>query len=189
MIPIDNILIDESIITTQFLCNTKKCKGACCTFKGGSGAPVLDSEVDIIHASVEKAWQYLPARAQQEITRHGAVAGESGNYSMQCIDDADCVFVYYDGDVAKCAIEKAHFAGESEFRKPLSCHLFPIRVADFHGPYLYYDVFSECRSALPHGKETGVYMYEMLRPALERGYGKEWTEKLDTVAERKRQDR
>ncbi len=185
MIPIDNILVDESIVSTQFLCNTKQCKGACCTFKGGSGAPVLDSEVDTINEVVQTVWRYLPRRAQEEITKHGAVSGSAGDYSMRCIDDADCVFVYYDGDVAKCAVEKAYFADETPFRKPLSCHLFPIRVADFQGPYLYYDVFSECRSALPHGKQTGVYLNDMLREALERAYGAEWVAKLSAIAEKK----
>jgi hypothetical protein len=186
MIAIDAILLDDAIVQQPFLCNTTACKGACCTVKGGEGAPLLDSEVQDVESAVEVAWEYLPERSRKEITKQGAVAGTAGDYSTQCIEDRDCVFVYYENgsDVARCAIEKAFLDGKTSFRKPLSCHLFPIRVADFNGPYLYYDVFPECAPALKHGAYHRVHIYECVKDALVRLYGEQWFEKLRQFAER-----
>lgn len=184
MILIENILLDEELVTTPFLCDLAKCKGACCTVKGGQGAPVLASEIEDIERAIQPASKYLTARSKEIIRTKGAVESFEGEntteYMTVCIDDADCVFVYYEGDVAKCAIEKAYFAGETSFRKPLSCHLFPIRVADFNGTYLYYDEFDGCKPALPHGRKHNVRIPEAVREALVRAFGEEWYEALDS---------
>jgi hypothetical protein len=189
MILIDNILLDENLVSTPFLCDLGKCKGACCTVKGGQGAPVLDGEVEDIQNAIKPASKYLSERSLSFLNKHGAIEGEAGELSTVCIDDRDCVFVFYEGDVAKCAIEKAYFAGETSFRKPLSCHLFPIRIADFHGPYLYYDEFEGCQPALPHGKKHNVHIPEAVKEALIRAFGEEWYETLDKVVqEQKKSD-
>jgi hypothetical protein len=111
---------------------------------GGAGAPLLETEVALVRDVVPAVISYLPTRAKAILARQDPVEGPEGDRSIACIDDADCVFVYYEDSVAKCAIEKAYFNGEVEFRKPLSCHLFPIRVANFGGPYLHYEVIDEC---------------------------------------------
>jgi hypothetical protein len=180
MILIDNILVDEAIVSTPFLCNTNQCKGACCTVKGGSGAPLLDDEVERVEASVQAASAYLSERSQAEIRQRGATEGTAGEYATRCIDDRDCVFVYYESgsDVAKCAIERAYFDGKTPFRKPISCHLFPIRVADFNGPYLYYEHFPECAPALAHGSVHQATIADCVKDAIVRAYGEEWYEKL-----------
>lgn len=183
MILIENILLDEQLISTPFLCDLHKCKGACCTVKGGQGAPVLDSEVEEIHNAIPAATKYLTQRSKEILRRQGAIEGTEGDYMTVCIDDADCVFVYYENDIAKCAIEKAYFAGETSFRKPLSCHLFPIRIADFHGPYLYYDEFEGCEPALKHGKKHGTHIPEAVKEALIRAFGEEWYGTLDKVVQ------
>lgn len=94
-----------------------------------------------------------------------------GDRSVACIDDADCVFVYYENSVAKCAIEKAYHNGESDFRKPLSCHLFPIRIADFGGPYLHYEQIEECEPGRELGARLGIPMVESLKDSLVRAFG------------------
>ncbi len=181
MFIIDNILGDESITSTHFLCDLNKCKGACCTVKGGQGAPVLDSEVDEVNNSIKAASVYLSDRSKAIIHEHGAVEGTEGDFTTRCIDDHDCVFVYYEkgSDIAKCAIEKAYFEGALSFRKPISCHLFPVRVADFNGPYLYYDEFPECKPALDNGKKQNVKIHQSVKEALIRAYSEEWYERLD----------
>jgi hypothetical protein len=186
MFIIDNILGDDKLLTQPFLCNLKQCKGACCTVKGGSGAPVLDSEVALVNAAVPVAWRYLSERSQREITTHGAVEGSEGEYGTTCIDDADCVFVYYErgSDIAKCAIEQAYNDGKTSFRKPISCHLFPVRVADFSGTYLYYEEFDECKPAIAHGEANNANIYDCVKDALVRSYGDEWFGKLQELAKR-----
>lgn len=190
MFLIDNILVDEQIISTPFLCEINKCKGACCTVKGGQGAPVLDEEVAQLEASVKAASRYLSERSKKAIAQNGTYEGSPGEYTTRCIDDADCVFVFYEGDIAKCAIEKAYFEGYGTFRKPISCHLFPIRVTDFHGQYLYYDKFDECAPALEYGKRNNVHIPESVKEALVRAFGEEWYGKLNIlVQEAKEQQR
>jgi hypothetical protein len=186
MFLIDNILVDERVIATPFLCDTARCKGACCTVKGGQGAPLLDEEIPDLERSVKAASRYLTEKSNAAIAARGAFEGEPGAYTTQCIDDADCVFVFYEGDVAKCSIEKAYFEGQSDFRKPLSCHLFPIRIADFHGPYLYYDEFDECAPALERGAKTNTRIPEAVREALIRAFGEEWYAKLALEAQKRK---
>lgn len=183
MILIENILADETLLSRRFLCDSSQCKGACCTYKGGTGAPLLDSEVQFVEQVVPAVLEYLPARAIKEIEKFGAVEGFDGNYGTRCIDSADCVFVYFEGDEAKCAIEKAYFAGKTEFRKPISCHLFPIRVSDFGGDYLYYEQFDECQSAIANGEKQNVFLHQMLKDALVRAYGEKWYLQLCEKAE------
>jgi hypothetical protein len=184
MFIIDNILADDALLHQPFLCDLNKCKGACCTVKGGSGAPLLDSEIETVQDVVPIVWDYLAERSRAEIRLRGTVEGSAGEYGTTCIDDADCVFVYYEkgSDVAKCAIERAYNDGKTTFRKPLSCHLFPIRVADFNGVYLYYEEFSECQPALSNGKRKNVALFECVKDALTRAYGEEWYAKLEELA-------
>lgn len=183
MIVIDNILVDKSIIDVPFLCDTKACKGSCCTFPGGSGAPLAESEIQDLLQSSGIAQEYLTESSRQYISEHGAYYQlEDGDYAVTCIEEKDCVFVYYEDEIAKCALEKAYHDGKTSFRKPLSCHLYPIRVADFGGPYLYYDVFEGCRPALSHGKITNVRVFEMLKEPLIRAFGENWYRNLLSYA-------
>lgn len=173
MILLDHLLIQEQVLTTHFSCDLKGCKGACCTLQGGAGAPLLDEEVESVRGVVSSVLHYLPERSQAILRNGDPVEGAPGDRSVACIDDADCVFVYYDNDVAKCAIEKAYFNGEVAFRKPLSCHLFPIRVANFGGPYLHYEVIDECEPGRVQGEALGRPLVESLRDALTRAYGED----------------
>lgn len=182
MFVIDSILVDEHLLKTQFLCDLNKCHGACCTMKGGAGAPLSDDEVQLIKDSVAPASKYLSMESLHAIARQGVIAGEKGDYTTQCINDADCVFVFYENGAAKCAIERAYFNGETTFRKPLSCHLFPARIADFGGPYVYYEEIPECRPALDNGREKGVPAYAMLQESLVRAFGQEWYNDLAAFA-------
>jgi len=182
MILIDNILVSEEILTTKFNCNLSECKGACCTFPGGYGAPILDEEIAMIEDCLSVAFEYLSPKSVTVIKEKGFVEGKEGNFSTVCIDKKDCVFVYYDGDIAKCALEKAYFDGKIKFRKPLSCHLFPVRVSNFSGDYLYYDEFSECKSALELGVSENIHIFENIKDAFIRAYGNDWYNLLTDYA-------
>src|SRR6185295_20146591 len=133
MFKIENILIDEEVLEAKFSCDLKECKGACCTFPGENGAPLQENEINDIKRIFPVAKKYLSKRSLDLISNEGFFVEKNGEYSTNCIEKKDCVFVYYEGDVAKCSIEKAYFNDNTNFRKPISCHLFPIRVGDFGG--------------------------------------------------------
>lgn len=182
MITLDHLLIEESVLTSTFACDLQRCKGACCTLPGGAGAPLADTEVDLVRSAIPHALPYLSAESRAYIERHGAVEGHPGSYATTCIDDKACVFVMYDGDVATCAIEKAWHAGALDFRKPLSCHLFPIRVANFGGPYLHYEKFDECEPGREHGAELSLPLVVALKDAITRAYGSDIYDRMLAVA-------
>ena len=183
MILIDKILVNEEIIETNFHCDLKQCKGACCTFKSEFGAPINEDEIPIIEEILPVAFEYLTKKSINVIKSKGFYEGTHGNYSTVCIDAKDCVFVFYEGEIAKCALEKAYFDGKSKFRKPLSCHLFPIRVSDFGGEYIFYSQFSECAPALKLGDRKEIKIYQFVKDSLIRAYGENWYEILDTYVQ------
>ena len=182
MISLDDLLIESNVVGTKFSCDLAQCKGACCTLSGGGGAPVLDKEVEELKAAIPAAKKYLSHESIAHIEKHGALEGNEGNWETGCIDDKACVFVVWDGDVAHCSIEKAYHNGETTFRKPLSCHLFPIRVANFGGPYLRYEVFDECAPGRKLGEQTNTPLVVAVKDALERGFGKDTMEAMVELA-------
>ncbi|MCL5990529.1 MAG: DUF3109 family protein [Bacteroidetes bacterium] len=174
MILIENILLEEEITETSFSCDLNKCKGACCTFPGKYGAPLKDDEINMLYDNFDNAKQFLSKKSLDYIDKHGFYEGSKENYSTMCIDKKDCVFVYYENSVAKCAIEKAYNLGLSSFRKPISCHLFPIRVSSSGRNYLYFQNIPECKPALKKGRSEKVELVNFSKDALIRAYGEKW---------------
>lgn len=175
---IDGVLVENDIFSTNFMCDLEKCKGACCTFPGEYGAPLLDEEVEIIERLVPIVEKYLPQKAKETIKKYGVVEGKFGDYTTVCINKKDCVFVYYDGDIALCALEKAYLQGESNFRKPISCHLFPIRVRRTGYDYLYYQRIDECNPGVKKGNDIQMRLFDCLAEAIIRKYGLNWFNKV-----------
>lgn len=189
MLLIDKILIDEEITEVKFECDLNKCKGGCCTFPGELGAPLKDEEIIIMKNSLEVVSEYLSKKSKDEIKKHGFYQGRPGSHSTYCINKRDCVFVFYEDGIARCAFEKAYFEGKIAFRKPISCQLFPIRVANFGGMYLYYQKFDECLTALDKGKENNTIMYKFLKEPIVRALGEEWYNTLsDYIDEHQKND-
>lgn len=185
MFTILDTVVDGALATTHFACDLGTCKGACCTMPGGRGAPLEDAEVDMIAAALPAALDYVPERNRAIIQAQGPIEGQPGDYATRCIDRRDCVFVHYEGDVAKCAIERAFFAGRTTFRKPLSCHLFPIRIDQlFDTAFLRYEQIRECRPALENGAREGVPLYRFLKDAITRAYGEAYYRELAERIER-----
>lgn len=165
----ESLKIETKIYEIKFLCNLDKCKGGCCTVYGENGAPLLTEEIQQIDLNLTNIQKYMLPKSIDYVNRNGFWEHDSdGELSVKCIINRDCVFVYYDdNEVAKCAIEKAYFEGESSFRKPVSCHLFPIRVRN---NYLYYEQFSVCEPALENGEKNNVQLINFVDSALERRF-------------------
>jgi hypothetical protein len=182
IVEIDNIFINSKVINTKFTCDLNKCKGACCTMESILGAPLEESEINEIEELLPLVMKYLPGKHKNEIKKKGFWEKKKDQLLIKSFNNRDCVFVYYDVDIARCAIEKVFLEKKTNFRKPLSCHLFPIRVAEFGGAVLRYEVYSECNSALEEGTKTGLRIIEFCKEALERAFGKSWYNKLRILA-------
>lgn len=180
-IEIDDIFVNNELKETKFTCDLGKCKGACCTMESEFGAPLLESEIKTIEEILPIVKKYLPKKNIKVIDNIGFHEEKMETLMTTSVDNRDCVFVYYDGDIAKCAIEKAFYNGEVEFKKPISCHLFPIRISDFGGPILRFEEYDICKCALEKGKATDLNVIQFCEDSLERAFGEEWLKKLKEV--------
>lgn len=177
-IEIDNVFINTDILEIKFTCNLTKCKGACCTMESKFSAPLSQSEISEIENILPIVKKYLPENHLHEIEQKGFWEQKEQSLMTRSVNSRDCVFIYYDDDIAKCGIEKAYSEGKIDFIKPLSCHLFPIRVSDFRGPILRYEEYHECKSALKNGLQRNLSLIGFCQDALERSFGKKWFEKV-----------
>jgi hypothetical protein len=170
-------IVDEEILTARFACDVRMCHGACCTLPGGRGAPLDDPEVAELERAFPAVRKHLTARSLAVIASDGMVEGTSGHFHTTCIDDKDCVFVLYEEGIARCAVEKAFLAGEIGWRKPLSCHLFPVRVAK-DGSRVQYERIGECLPGLDRGMREEISLVDFLREPLTRRFGGAWYEEF-----------
>ncbi|MDR3666642.1 MAG: DUF3109 family protein [Ignavibacteriaceae bacterium] len=177
-IPIENVMVRPEIMETHFSCDLEKCKGACCTVESEYGAPLLDEEIPVINEILEEVYPYLPEEHVKMIKENGFSYKIEGETMTRSMNKKECVFVNYENTVAKCSIEKAYFDGKIKFRKPISCHLFPIRVTKFGGDVLRYEKFNECAPALEKGKKENVKIAEFCKDSLVRAYGNKWYKTL-----------
>jgi hypothetical protein len=178
---IDGVLINKEILKTKFTCNLEICKGACCTMKSEFGAPLLESEIGIIEENLPIIKKYLSSKSVKSIEKDGFWEEKDSELMTRSINHRDCVFVYYEGDIAKCAIEKAYNEKKIDFIKPISCHLFPIRVNDFGGDVLKYEKYSDCDPALEKGKKTGLSILEFCEKPIKRAYNSDFFNKLKNL--------
>ncbi len=184
MFTIGEISVDDSVAATKFACDLNACKGACCTFPGGRGAPLNDDEIQQIERAFPIVKEYLSKEHLAVIDRGGLVDGEEGNYATHCVEGKACVFVYYEKNIATCSFERAFHEKKISWQKPISCHLFPIRIRR-DGKEIHYEYFSECGPALTKGKEENISLHHFVSAPLERAFGKEWTEQLNNIIETK----
>lgn len=180
-VEIDGVLINTEVFRVNFTCDLSKCKGACCTMESEFGAPISEEEIMKIERSLPVIKEYLPAEHTKVIEQKGFWLNIYDNLMTRSLNNRACVFVTYDGEVAKCGIEKAFFDGKIEFRKPISCHLFPIRISKFGGDVLRFEKYRECSEALEKGNKSNIKVVDFCRDALEREYGKEWFLKTKEV--------
>ena len=179
MFAVDRVLVSDELLEAPFTCNLGACRGACCV-QGDAGAPLEPDERAELDQALPKVRSMLRPEALRVIEDAGAWQETGpGRYATACVDGAECVFVTYDGPVAKCALQKAFFEGRIDFEKPISCHLYPVRVEKY-GAYevLNYEQISLCDSARKHGRRTGAQLAAFLRAPLVRKYGEAWYEEF-----------
>jgi hypothetical protein len=177
-------LISSEILTEYFCCDYEKCKGICCV-EGDAGAPVTMDEIAGIEEALDTVWGDLSASAQSVIDKQGvAYTDKDGDLVTSIVRGKDCVFTCYDGDNCLCALEKAYRNGKTQFCKPISCALYPIREKKFSGGLigLNYNRWAVCKDAVEKGKALHLPVYKFLKEPLIRRFGQEWYEELCKVA-------
>lgn len=185
MIAIDKTLVSEDLLEKRFVCDLNACKGACCV-AGDSGAPLEEEELEVLDSIIEQVKPYMVKKGIRAIEKHGAyVIDEDGDYTTTLVSEkAECAFVYFDEtNTAKCAIERAYYEGKISWKKPISCHLYPVRISKYKRydavNYSHWDI---CKPACECGKKLDVPVYRFLKEPLIRKYGKDWFNQLDKAA-------
>jgi len=186
MVEIGKTIIDDMIPRMKFACNLSLCKGACCTIAGGTGAPLLDDELEQIDQAFPIIKSSLPKEHLESIAQFGLYEGSAGSYATMCFNNRACVFVLYENGGARCAFEKAYFEGTLKWRKPLSCHLFPIRVSRGRTDFLRYERIIECSDALIRGENEYIFLCTFLKEPLIRAFGLAWYEDFQRACKRER---
>ena len=184
MLQIKDQIISLDILEKEFVCDIGRCKGWCCV-EGDSGAPLEDEETEILFNNYEKIKPYLRQEGKDSIEKEGTwMIDNDGDKVTPLINQNECAYTIFENGIAKCGIEKAFLEQKISFQKPISCHLYPIRVTkykDFEA--LNYDTWDICKVAVELGKTTGIPIYKFLKLALIRKYGKDWYEELEITAE------
>jgi len=184
MFKIGKTIVSEEIIEKNFLCNLSACKGQCC-IDGDAGAPLDSKEIEILEDIYPKVKPFLRQKGIDAIEAQGTfITTDFGDYETPLIDGADCAYVIFDKKgTALCAIEEAYNQGEIDWKKPVSCHLYPIRIKDFtEFSAVNYDRWEICDDACALGKELQVPIYKFVKEALIRKFGEDWYMELEKVA-------
>lgn len=185
MIEIDGKIIASDLLTEQFCCDLAVCKGECCV-EGDSGAPLEIEEVDELENEYPNYKPYMTAEGIEAVESQGfMVVDVDGDYTTPLIDGAECAYSFKENGITFCAIERAYREGKCGFLKPISCHLYPIRVKYFAtGDYgLNIHRWNICKCAFDCGKREGVKLYKAMREPLVRRFGEEFYEALCQAAE------
>lgn len=180
MLQIDDTIISMDVIESQFICDLCKCKGECCV-DGDAGAPLEKDENDKIYEILPLIWDELSPKAQALINEQGISYNDyDGELVTSIINGKECVFTTFDEDgVCKCVIDKAYREGRIAVPKPISCHLYPIRLQKYKDfTAVNYHRWSVCEPAVKLGKKEGVALYKFLKEPLVRKFGEKWYEDL-----------
>jgi len=187
MIIVQDKLVSDDVIDKQFMCNLNACKGACC-WEGDFGAPLEEEEIQIIQDNYQKIEPYLSDEGKLVISEKGKYTyfEEPAENGTPLLKNGACAYMTYNKiGMAQCGIEMAHRDGKIDFKKPISCHLYPIRIhKEEHSIYeaLNYDIWDICSAACQKGKEEKIAVYQFAKDAIIRKYGIDFYEELDAAA-------
>lgn len=176
---VDNILVSDDLKDTFFACNLHACHGDCCV-EGDAGAPLEEEEISILEDYLDDIKPFMDEKGLKVVEQLGVFDYDmEGDYATPLVNERACAFLYQDGDIQYCAIEKAWLEGRIPFQKPVSCHLYPIRLDKVGDSIaINYHKWHICAPALIEGKKRGEPLYVYLKDPLIRKFGKDWYSKL-----------
>ena len=184
MFQLDNTLVSEELLEAHFCCDLQACKGACCV-AGEAGAPLDKEEVSLLEELYPKISPFLNDAGRKAIGKHGtSVVGVDGSLETPLVDGKECAYTTFDSrGVAHCGIEQAHKAGAIDWQKPISCHLYPVRVQHYSAfTAVNYHRWQICHAAGDFGAKNKVPIYQFVKKALVRKFGPKWFEALEQTA-------
>ncbi len=194
MILIDNLLISDEIIERKFVCNLKACKGACCV-EGDAGAPLEKDEIKILEKEIENIKPFITSEGVKAINKQGVWMKDRSDTDYKTktplMKGGACAYTVFDEKgTAGCGIEKAYEAGATTFHKPISCHLYPIRITKSSAvEMLNYDEWDICSPACQLGEQLKVPVYQFLKAPLIRKYGEDMYEALEATVKYMQQEK
>ncbi len=184
MFQLGSTIVSEEIIENDFVCNLSSCKGACC-IDGEAGAPLEDKETEILVDIYKKVKPFLRKEGVTVIEEQGAfVKGTDGEWETPLVNNSECAYVIFsDTGIAKCGLEEAFNQGATNWKKPISCHLYPVRVKEYTElTAVNYHKWQICDPACSLGDELQVPIYKFVKEALIRKFGEKWYAELEIVA-------
>lgn len=186
MIVIDDKTVSDDLAQVKFLCNLKKCKGACCV-EGDAGAPLLEEEIGELEDSLDEIRIHMTEKGLQVVEAMGVFEyDEIGQFVTPLVNGRECAFANFTDGIAWCAIEKAWQEDKIKFRKPVSCHLYPVRITKYKDyDAVNYHEWHICKPGLVHGRREDVPLYKFLKDSLIRRYGETWYRELVREIEKK----
>ena len=183
MFQLGKTIVSEDIIEKEFVCNLSVCKGKCC-IDGEAGAPLEEEELKILLDIYPKIKPFLRPEGIAAIENQGLFITNEGEYETTLINEKECAYAIFDkNNTAKCGIEEAYNQGEINWKKPISCHLYPVRIMDYSEfSAVNYHKWPICDDACTLGKELQVPVYKFVKEALIRKFGEDWYSELEKVA-------
>lgn len=189
MFAIQNTLVSLDLLERYFVCDLNACKGICCV-KGDAGAPLTDEEIDLLENIIDEILPYLDDEGRAMIDQKGVFEIDvDGDKGTSLLENGRCAYALVDDSgMVSCGIEKAYNDGAITFKKPISCHLYPVRVTEYENyDAVNYNKWSICKPACDCGAKLNVPLYRFLKEALVRKYGNDWYEELQMIDELHRQ--
>lgn len=183
LLEIQDKVVSIDLFEKKFVCDLTACKGACC-IEGDAGAPLTFEEVSIMEDDLEKIKPFMRPEGVAAVEETGVFYMDWDNEPVSTlVNEKECAFVTFDDKgTALCAIEQAHKAGKTEFKKPISCHLYPIRVKKYNEfTALNYNEWNICKSACDCGDKLDVKVYKFLKEPIVRAFGEDFFTELETV--------
>lgn len=183
MLAIQNTLVSLDLLERHFVCDLNACKGACCV-KGDAGAPLTDEEIDLLENIIDDILPFLDEEGTRMIAQKGVFEIDvEGDKGTSLLENGRCTFALIDeSGLVSCGIEKAQKAGAINFKKPISCHLYPVRITAYKEyDAVNYDKWDICKPACDCGAKLNVPLFRFLKDALTRKYGSEWYEELELI--------
>lgn len=183
MFQLGKTIVSEDVLEKHFVCNLSACKGKCCV-EGEAGAPLEEDELKILMDNYPKFKPFLRKEGIEAIENQGLFITTNGEFETPLVNEKECAFVIFDNNnIAKCGIEEAYNKGAVDWKKPLSCHLYPVRIMNYSEfSAVNYHHWPICNDACVLGNELQVPVYKFVKDALIRKFGEDWYAELELIA-------